>query len=366
MKQPALTEIQLAEWRAGETRRNQYWDRRIAAYVSDAGKILSPAQIKEYTDYWAQWNEPVNPAWAAWYYRANGIFKPQYIPSNIYYGRITRALNRRDYLPRPLLQDKNYLDVIFPDILRPEVIVRNIYGQYLDSKYQIISQEEAIDLCMAEEEVILKPTIETMGARNIEILNIEREGRLGLRRTLDEMGMDFIVQKLLCQHSSLAALNPDSVNTLRVLSLLWNDEVIIVGALVRIGSRGVRVDNLVRSNGISCALDQRGRFVRQGYDKSGKPYLHAPNGIKLEGYQIPGYKAAVRMVKEHHPKLAHFKLIGWDITITEEENPVLIETNLDQPDLYFHQFPMGPLFGDGSLLEEILRFTYEQYPMYWT
>ncbi|MBQ2311741.1 MAG: hypothetical protein II185_04230 [Firmicutes bacterium] len=365
MENTKLTADQIEEWRAGERRRSAYWDKRIAAMVDDPRSVLSEKQIREVEEYWMQWDEPVNPSWAAWYYRANGIFKPQYIPSNIYYGRITRALNRRDYLPHPLLQDKNYLDLVIPEVRRPEVVARNIYGQLLDKEYNVISPGSMLEACLSEPELVIKPTIETTGARNVVFVDVKKEGVQGLKAALDGAGCDYVVQKVLDQHPNLAALNPDSINTVRILSLLWNDEVSIIGALVRIGVKGVRVDNLVRSNGISCAIGECGRFIERGYDKTGKPYAEAPNGMILGGYKIPCFDKAVNLAKKYHPRFSHFKLIGWDITITPEGEPVLIEMNLDQPDLYFHQLPMGPLFGDGELLDQILKFTYSQYPMYW-
>lgn len=365
MNNNTLTPEELEQWRAGERRRTAFWNRRVAAVVSDASAILTAQQMREVEDYWAQWNEPVNPAWAAWYYRGNGIFKPQYIPSNIYYGRITRALNRRDYLIHPLLADKNYLDLTFPEMLRPEVIVRNINGQFLTPDYQLLTQEQALARCMDCDEVVLKPSIETSGAKNVEFFRTDEAGREGLQEHFRAAGKDFLVQRVLRQHDGLAVFNEDSVNTIRILSLLWHNEVRIIGALVRIGVKGVRVDNLVRSNGISCAIDGQGRLVRTGFDKTGVPCETAPNGIRLEGCPVPGYFAAAEAVKRCHPKVAHFKLIGWDFTVLQDGRPVLIETNLDQPELYFHQFPQGPLFGEGELLEEILRYTYEQYPMYW-
>lgn len=61
----------------GELRRTAYWDNRIAMYVKDVHSILSDEQIKAVEDYWQQWGEHVNPGWAAWYDRTNGIFKPE-------------------------------------------------------------------------------------------------------------------------------------------------------------------------------------------------------------------------------------------------------------------------------------------------
>ena len=362
MKQ--LTEAELAEWRAGEDRRTAFWNQCVKTLIDDETKVLTPAQMQEVRDYWKQWNEDVNPAWAAWYTRGNGIFDPCYIPNNVYFGRISRALNRRDYLVNPLLQDKNYLDLLFPELLRPKTVVHNVYGQFLDPNYKPISLEEAVHLCMQEEEVVIKPSLETKQASNVEFYSVNNQSDEKFTQVFQERGKDFIVQKVLKQHPRLAALNPDSINTIRVLSLLWKGDVLILGAAIRVGTKGVRVDNLVRSHGVSCGIGEDGCFLRTAYDKMGFPCTELPNGIRFEGYQIPGYDKAVELVKMTHPKLAHFKLIGWDISVTAQNEPVLIEANLDVPELAFHQFAEGPVFGNSDLLRQVLQFTYAQYPMY--
>lgn len=364
MEKTALTEEQLAEWRAGEARRNEYWDKRVQALIDDTDQVLTPQQMQEIRDYWSQWKETVNPAWAAFYIKGNGRFDPCYIPNNIYFGRISRALNRRDYLVNPLLQDKNYLDMIFPDLLRPETLVRNVYGQFLDKDYRPICAEDAAKLLLQQEEFVIKPSIETKQASNVEFYSANCRTIEDILQLFRERGKDFIVQKVLTQHPDLAALNPDSINTIRILSLLWKGEVIILGSIVRVGTAGVRVDNLVRSHGVSCGIGQDGTFLPTAYDKLGHPCTQLPNGIRFAHYRIPGYARAVEMVKANHARLAHFKLIGWDITVTPQGDPVLIEANLDTPAISFHQFATGPVFGSGDLLREILAFTYEQYPMY--
>ena len=359
-----LNDAELAEWRAGEARRTAFWDKRVNTLIDNVEEVLTLDQMQAVRDYWSQWKENVNPAWAAWYTRGNGLFDPCYIPNNIYFGRISRALNRRDYLNNPLLQDKNYLDLIFPDLIRPVTIVRNVYGQFLDRNYRAISVKEATLLCLREEEFVLKPSLDTKGAKNVEFISTEGKTKEEMTLLLQAHGKDYIVQRVIKQHPWLGALNPDSVNTIRVLSLLWNDETMILGSAVRIGTKGVRVDNLVRSHGVSCAIGDDGCLIRTAYDKMGFPVERLPNGIRFEHYPIPGYDRAIALVKESHARLAHFRLIGWDISITEDGEPVLIEANLDVPELAFHQFAMGPVFGNGELLREVLEFTYEQYPMY--
>ena len=50
-------------------------------------------------------------------------------------------------------------------------------------------------------------------------------------------------------------------------------------------------------------------------------------GVVLEGYEIPSYTAAVETVKNLHYQLPLFDLVGWDIAIGIDGEPILIEWN---------------------------------------
>ncbi len=302
----------------------------------------------------------IDPKWAQYYYTVNGIASPYYVPSAVWFGRICRKLNRLTLFNYPAFQDKNYLDVFFADsVLCPKVFIRNINGELLDSKFNSLSFKESVDICLQQDEVIIKPSVESKHARNITFIaktnDIERD-RINLENCFREMKSDFIVQSVLKQHSRMAALNPDSINTIRVLSLLWNGQVQILGALVRIGVKGIRVDNPAASNGVSCVIAGNGTFTKFAYDKEWEPRTELPNGIILEGYSIPSYFKIIEKVKSLHLKVPHARLIGWDMSVSEEGEPMLIEANLDYPEIYFHQLGDGPVFKDKALFDEILGY----------
>lgn len=60
---------------------------------------------------------------------------------------------------------------------------------------------------------------------------------------------------------------------------------------------------------------------------------------------IPNYDKCVEMVKRLAPRFSNIsKLISWDITIDQDAEPVLIETNLTWGGSV--QIATGPVFGD--------------------
>lgn len=298
----------------------------------------------------------VRPGWAQYYWSKNGIASPYYIPSNIWFSRLCRKLNSLDRFGWPLFQDKNYLDMVFNGIRQPEIIVRNISGQYLDSEYNCISPTQATELCMDNQELIIKPSISSKHANGVEFFSgsdIYRDKILDLFQTKKS---DFVIQRVIHQHHKMAELNPDSINTVRLLTLLWNGKATLLGSLVRVGVKGCRVDNPHASNGVSCVLSAEGKMIDTAYDRDWNPKTNLPNGKSPLGFQVPYYDQIVNTVKLLHFKIPHFRLVGWDMTVSEEGEPILIEANMDYPEIYFHQLGGGPIFADTDLFNEILSY----------
>lgn len=60
------------------------------------------------------------------------------------------------------------------------------------------------------------------------------------------------------------------------------------------------------------------------------------------------------MVKAAHLKLDHFDIVGWDVTVDDKENVVLVEYNIKRPGTVFYQYAHGPFFGE--VTEQVLSF----------
>ncbi len=302
---------------------------------------------------WSKYGK-INPKWAQYYYSVNGIASPYYIPTDFWFTRVCRSMNSIDRFGWSLFQDKNYNDLIYRGVHQPEVILRSISGQYLDADYKLLTSREALALCLSKGELIIKPSIDSKGGRSIEFINNGTEE--SVRNILEKRDGDFVVQRVLKQHHKMSELNPDSINTIRVLSLLWNGQVRILSSLVRIGVKGCRIDNPHTSNGFSCVLTSEGKMIDTAYDRDWKPYKSLPNGFVVDGFEVPSYNRIIETVMRLHPRVPHFRIIGWDMTVSEDGEPIMIEANLDTPEIYFHQTGGGPLIKDPELFKEIMDY----------
>ncbi|MBR1834695.1 MAG: hypothetical protein IJ785_04225 [Bacteroidales bacterium] len=141
---------------------------------------------------------------------------------------------------------------------------------------------------------------------------------------------NYIVQERVVQHSHMDRLCSTSLNTIRVQTIITeNEEIIAFRAGVRMGREGSNVDNWAKG-GIFVGVDMNtGKLLKTGFIKP--PFgttvtRHPDNGLVFEGFQIPFFNEAVEMAKELHSKLYRIHSIGWDIAITPQ-GPMFIEGN---------------------------------------
>lgn len=173
---------------------------------------------------------------------------------------------------------------------------------------------------------------------------------------VDAINGDLVIQEGVKQSETLAKLNADSVNTLRVLSLLHSDgNCKILSTLLRMGLKGTKVDN-ASSGGISIGVQDDGRLNDFAYSNVGiRYYEHPTSHISFNNVIIPNFEGVKKAVKILHPKFPHFRMISWDIAMNEHNKPVLIEANFCDGELDFHQLNNGPIFGKDTeiILAEI-------------
>jgi len=308
---------------------------------------LSKAQIKEAKDYYASFGfHNIDTEWHRYFTYISGKFYKEYIPVDLYITVIEPCLNMRNMYPA--LTDKNLLNRLFNGVKQPETIIKNINGVYVDADQKdILQKEDIINKCNKYSKLVIKPSIDSGGGKNIIVFKYEGfktdHKDKTLEEFLDQYDENFIIQNYLEQHPRMSILNPTSVNTLRIQTLLIHNRVEVLVSFVRIGNKESMVDN-ISDGGLMCTINQEGLLNRIGYNGKGEPFLETDTHIKLEEFEIPNYTYILGEVKKMHLKIPYFKLISWDIAIDQIGDPVLIEYNIFSQGINF-QHTTGPLFG---------------------
>lgn len=144
-----------------------------------------------------------------------------------------------------------------------------------------------------------------------------------------------MIEDYLIQHPQLAILNPDSVNTLRIIVMRTAAGFSAHGAILRVGRKGSQVDN-TSNGGLACPVDlATGRVVesmdlsaaRRNYER------HPDSGAQLVGLVVPHWQACLDLACAALAAVPRMNFAGADIAVTDR-GPSVIELNVD-PDRRF-------------------------------
>ena len=290
--------------------------------------------------------------WHQYLYSRNGIYSEKYIPASIYFSSIIFRLNNCRF--GPAYADKAFYDVLFPDVNRPVTFVKNINGFFYDDR-RAITRDEAMEKCLNLESAVIKPAIFGHWGEGVKLFHTDNgyipELDYSVSDLFSQYKKNFIIQSKLVQHPDLAKLNPSSVNTIRVMSYRDGDKTIILYAVIRIGRAGKSVDNET-AGGIKADIDLATGCIKglAFGSPTEKDMPKTDSGVILDHYQIPSFTKVLDFVKDLHSRLPYFKLVGWDISVDTNGEPVMIEWNRSAE---LSQVAHGPAFGEYT--EEILK-----------
>lgn len=135
-----------------------------------------------------------------------------------------------------------------------------------------------------------------------------------------------LLEEVIKQHDLLNELNPSSVNTIRIATLLGDKKQGIVYAFLRIGN-GKVIDN-VDCGGMAARVDlDSGTILTVGADKQGNVFeKHPTTNVNIVGFNVPYWEEAKEMCLEASNKIPQMRFIAWDVAICND-GPVLIEGN---------------------------------------
>lgn len=257
-----------------------------------------------------------------------------------------------------VLDDKNLYDLYFHDVKMPKTIFRKIGDIFLDKDYGIIDFETVYQLCKNEKEVIIKLASDSCQGTGIVFFN-EGMSKSEFKSLLS--GNNIIGQEVIKQHKCLSDIHPSSINTIRMMVMIFDGEPHILSSLLRMGVNHSRVDN-AHSGGIFCGINDDGSLKSPGYDESGNVYHCHPQGAILSDVVIPNFDKCVELIKRLSPRLSYTtRLQSWDLSIDVDGNPIVIEINNTFGGIELHQMSNGPILGD--LTPTVLEYVFNNNPL---
>lgn len=335
----------------------EYWwsglFNNLATRQAIRGRKFGPEFDREFKNtvlpYWAQFGLKPKKYWFKYLNMLTGSMDPRYIPHTLFMSKIVPHFDTPHYVRQ--LADKNLHSILFPTVKRPETVFKRIKNSFMNDDFSYITRQEAYDRLKQEGAYVIKPTRDSGQGTDVRFFHAKESDAEIEKLLAPYQETDYIVQKAVVQHPMLSDFNESSLNTVRIVTLVFQDKPYILSTILRIGAAGSKVDN-VSKGGYQCTIQPDGRLEKLAYtDRSGQGVLVEENdkGMRWEDYVIPSFEKIRATAMDLAVKLPHLKLIGWDFAIDPDGDPVLIEFNSQ---ISQNQATCGPTFGE--LTESVL------------
>ncbi len=188
-------------------------------------------------------------------------------------------------------------------------------------------EEKFIDFVKKHKKVIIKPDNGSLG-KGIEIF--EYTDNTAAKEYFNKFSFEipYVCEEYIHQHHLLSEFNPSSVNSVRVVSILNNDKVEIISAVLKSGGASNKFVDNMHNGGIGAQVDvETGMVTTIGRDYHFNTHIYHPvSNVQFLGFHVPNWDKVIQFVKDAHVRLPQCLIFDWDIAITE--NGVdLIEAN---------------------------------------
>ncbi len=309
-----------------------------------------------------------------WSWR-NGFFSSSYVLYNLSvndhkeylsdYQENVKAIRLNDRFASEL-DDKIKFTTLIKDYLEVPVDIAKINNGKIfklpDNKR--IDAKDLIRILSVEEHLILKPLDSASGEGVIKLsfqddLIVYNSKPITADEFIYKLSQvsNYLVSSFIIQAEYSNKIFPDSVNTIRILTMISPQSgfPFIAAAAHRFGTgKSAPVDNC-NAGGLTSNIDLQtgilGKGVLTYFHGNDLHWLdfHPDSGSRITGVEIPGWDVIKNRILNAASKISHLKYIGWDIVVTDNGFVVLEGNN--GPDIKLHQVhhpllrnPMTKLF----------------------
>ena len=192
------------------------------------------------------------------------------------------------------------------------------------------SKDEYLKFISGKDSFILKP-VDGTGGEGVIKLDATEENFDKVKEL-----SPCIIEEVIVQCKELNDLNPSSVNTIRIITILKDGVPQIPIAYLRMGNGGI-VDNFC-SGGMLTPIDlETGKLRYDAADQFNNVYpIHPATGVTIAGYQIPRFDEVKEFVKKAALVVPEMRYVGWDVAV-KDDGVCLIEGN-EYPGHVFYIF----------------------------
>lgn len=338
-----------------------YEAQRDAKKFSHVMRAAKPLTREEKECIYHQWGSIIKCIKRGFpYYSAINVlhgFNPLYVPTSYYNPYIVKILNSKEW--KHQLSQKGLSELIYSSgIKHPVTVLRSYGGILLDRNFKPLLRAEARKVLSEYNlPLIYKPAVETSQGNGIEVIqpkdfdSLAQEIESG---KIFNQCKEFVLQVPVKQSRETELFNPSSLNSMRITTLNLNGVVSVCSRTLKCGPKDSIVDNIGSGRrGVMVGIESDGRLKDFGFYGNGDiAYMH--NDVSFAGYKIKHFLEVENAATMLHSFVPGCKIIGWDIALDENDDPVLIEGNTVCPGITIGQICSGPIFGRRT--NEVIKY----------
>ena len=250
---------------------------------------------------------------------------------------------------------KRYNDMNFSYMLENKIIFNYIFADYLGREWIDLRKSSLDDFeeyIQGKSELFLKPVDQICGEGIKKVKVDDYQNAEELLKFIKDNDIH-LVEDVAIQNETIKALNPSSINTVRLVTINNDGVVDVIFGTLRMGD-GKYVDNL-NMGGLAAVINPKTGIVKsKATTKMGNLFdKHPTTNIEILGLEIPNYDKCIELVKKAASMIPEIGYIGWDVYVTEDGAALIEANHFPGHDLY--QLP-GQIENNTGLLPHFKEY----------
>lgn len=229
------------------------------------------------------------------------------------------------------------MQCIYRKMIHPEVkavfinkiLFLNKFSEFIQRQWLEVRKSSYEDFynMLRRFDCIAKP-IEGRRGHGIHLIKQISEGE-NVKPLYDEcVKNNVLLEERVHACKEIEEFHPNSLNTIRVVTISNPDKVVVFGAILRMGKSGSIIDN-THNGGIFASIDVKtGVIDTDGIDSLGNTFeVHPDSKKKIKGFQIPHWDKVLATCSKATKVLPNLIYAGWDVVVMDGGKIIMIEGN---------------------------------------
>jgi len=240
-------------------------------------------------------------------------------------------------------------------ILNDKIVFNNYFSKYIKREWINLSTSSIDDFTkfLKNKKIVFAKTPIGEGGHGVTKIVVKDHDIKKLYKELINK-KQILVEEAIIQSDELNEINPNVVNSFRIVTIYKDGKVYLVNNALRVNQG--KDDVIGCTDDIYFSLNEKGKIDSNVIDDYGNIYEYHPlTNKKFSDVCIKGVKEAFEFVKKLHLEIPQVRYIGWDIAFTNN-GPELVEGN-EYPGyglLQFYKLYEGKRTGHKKEISDIL------------